>query len=285
MATPPRAVPWLTKTLGRAAYAGSLVLREKEILVFAALQWVVVALTYYLWVQIIGWIPMAVWESEATGSRILLDLTVTAWSLGCVALAAYPVGLLTGCIGAAHFLHQQGAPCSTVGCLAAVLPKAGSLWAFHAADGWITVEQIVERLPKKRRRMSVAARAASELAYYAWKVGTIGVVPAIVAGHDVIEAGGQSVRLVKARLADVLLLRAEYSAACWAVGVTAYLGAAAFMLAAPARFQSDHALFTFYLWMGVPILAAAAAVMVVLRPIFLIATSQLYSDFVRESAA
>ena len=218
---PRRAGGW-KDFLGRASYAASMTLREQEIVTFAVLQWVVVALTYYLWVQIIGWIPQAVWESEAAHVRWPLNIVVTAWSLGCVALAAYPIGLLTGCTAAAHLLHQQGMPCSIARCLAIVLPRAGALWAFHVADGWLTVDQIVERLPKKKRRMSPPARASSELAYNAWKVGTVGMVPAIVAGHELFAAAEQSVALVKARLMDVLILRGSYSAACWVVGIGSY---------------------------------------------------------------
>ena len=281
---PRRAGSW-KDFLGRASYAASMTLREPEIVTFAVLQWVVVALTYYLWVQIIGWIPEAVWESEAAHVRWPLNIVVTVWSLGCVALAAYPIGLLTGCTAAAHLLHQQGMPCSIARCLAIVLPKAGTLWTFHVADGWLTVDQIVERLPKKKRRMSIAARASSELAYYAWKVGTVGMVPAIVAGHAQFAAAEQSVALVKARMMDVLILRGSYSAACWVVGIGSYVGAVLFTMVIPGVFQSDRPLFTFYLWMGVPILAAAAVVKIVLRPIFIISASRLYSDFMGEHAA
>ena len=34
----------------------------------------------------------------------------------CVGLAAYPVGLFTGCMGATHFLHRQGKPSTVAAC-------------------------------------------------------------------------------------------------------------------------------------------------------------------------
>jgi hypothetical protein len=268
--------------LARAAYARSVMFREKEIITFAVAQWLVVAIAYYVWVQIIGWIPEAMWESNRTQDEWLLNIVVTTWSFACVAMAAYPIGLLTGCTGAAHLLHQQGQPCTVVRCLAVVLPKAGDLWTFHVADGWITVDQIVERLPKKGQRMPAAARTASELGYYAWKVGTIGFVPALIAGHPFYASAQQSVALVKARLMDVLALRGAYSAACWVVGLGAYVAALVFTIALSGIVESDHELFTFLLLMGVPILAATAVVKIVLRPIFMISACRLYADFARE---
>jgi hypothetical protein len=35
---------------------------EKEMFVFVLLQFVAIALAYYLWVQMLGWIPDEVWE-------------------------------------------------------------------------------------------------------------------------------------------------------------------------------------------------------------------------------
>jgi hypothetical protein len=268
---------------GEASYAWSLVLSEKEIVSFAALQWIVIALVYYLWVQIVGWIPMEVWESDAKREGILLNLALLGWSFACVALAAFPIGVLTGCIGAAHLLRRHDLPCTVAGCLALVWPQAGSLWAFHTADGWLTVEQIVERLPRKnRRRLSAAARAASELAYYGWKVGTVGMVPAIVAGHDLWTAATHSVALAKHRLSEVALLRAGYSAACWIVAIAAYVAAFGIVAALSGVLDTPHPLFTFYLVMGVPLLAAAGAVTIVLRPIFVIAACRLYADYAKE---
>ncbi|MBT8331384.1 MAG: hypothetical protein KJP06_03550, partial [Deltaproteobacteria bacterium] len=59
---------WKGKNLldfsGRIVYAMGLIFKEKEIILFALLQWAVLGMVYRLWVECIGWIPMEVWESE-----------------------------------------------------------------------------------------------------------------------------------------------------------------------------------------------------------------------------
>lgn len=178
--------------LGRVGQAGMLALREKKILVFALLQWLVIAL---------------------------------AWSFFCVGVAAYPLGILSGCMGAAHFLHRQGRESTVADCMQLVLPQSWPLWAFHWIDGWITVNQILKRLPRKNDRRSAAQKAASEALYYAWKLGISGVLPSIVSGNGLLTSGRQSVVFVKDNLGEVARLRAGYSALCWIVGIAAYAGA------------------------------------------------------------
>lgn len=265
----------------RSLYAISLIFREKEIILFAALQWIVIALLYYVWVQAVGWVPMEVWRSESKIYNIALNLAFFAWSYLCVTLAAYPIGLFTGCMGAAHFLREQGHSSTIAACLKIALPNAGRLWAFATVDGWITVDQFLERLPKKRGRPTPAQRAISEALYYAWKVGTIGVVPAILTGKDLIEAGRESVSLVKGKLKDVLALRGGYSAVCWIIGIAGYIGGLFFAFLVPV-FEGKHPFFTFYLWMGIPLLVAVGAVKLFVRPIFVIASFKLYSDYLKE---
>jgi hypothetical protein len=68
---------------------------------------------------------------------------VLAWSFLCVALAAYPIAVLTGAMGAAHFLREQGHPSTMAACLKLALPNSSKLWAFHALDGCLTINMIV----------------------------------------------------------------------------------------------------------------------------------------------
>ena len=49
----------------RTKYAVRLIFLEKEIIMFALLQWVAIAFGYYLWVQMLGWIPPEVWKSAS----------------------------------------------------------------------------------------------------------------------------------------------------------------------------------------------------------------------------
>lgn len=268
----------------RAVSAIALIFREKEIILFSLLQWAAIALAYYLWVQILAWVPDEVWESDSKMDDIPLNLAFLVWSILCVALAAYPIGVLTGAMGAAHFLREQGYPSTIAACLKLAAQTSAKLWMFHLVDGWLTVQIIMERLPKKGHfRTAVAAdRAVAEAMYYAWKVGTIAVPPALLTGKGLIEAGKESIALVKSNPREVLKLRGGYSALCWVIGVAACVGIFAFLIGFPSPFSAQHKMFSFYAWIGVPILLAVGIINLFFRPIYVIASCQLYSDFLKE---
>lgn len=270
----------------RIGYAVSLGFKEKEIFVFALLQWVTIGLAYLLWIQILDWIPAHVWKGAANSDEGSVgDLILIAWSFVCVGIAAFPVGILTGCMGATHFLHKQGRESTVATCLKLVLPQSWSLWAFHWIDGWITIDRILERLPKKNDRTTPAQRALGEALYYAWKLGVSGVLPSIVTGNNLIKSGKNSVIFVKDNFIEVAKLRAGYSALCWIVGIGAYLGSILLFIVVdvvPAGGEIYGSIYTIYFWIAVPLLSAVAVVMLFLRPIFVLAICDLYSDYLDE---
>jgi uncharacterized membrane protein len=267
----------------RISYAVSLGFKEKEIVLFGLLQWVSIGIGYLLWVQMLDWIPDDVWRRAAqTDGASVADWILLAWSFVCVGVAAFPVGVLTGCMGATHFLHKQGRESTVATCLKLVLPQSWSLWSFHWADGWITVNQILERIPKKESRTNLAQ---SEALYYAWKLGIAGILPSIVTGNNLIASGKNSVAFVKDNFVEVAKLRAGYSALCWIVGIAAYVGPILFFWAfdvAPQSSETYGKVYTFYFWAAVPVLIAVGVVMLFLRPIFVLALCDLYSDYLDE---
>lgn len=267
----------------RISYAISLGFKEKEILFFGLLQWASIGIGYLLWVQMLDWIPEEVWRSAAESDEgSIADWVLFVWSFFCIGVAAFPVGILTGCMGATHFLHKQGRESTVATCLKLVLPQSWSLWSFHWIDGWITVNQILDRLPKKGGRKNPVL---SEALYYAWKLGISGVLPSIVTGNNLIKSGQNSVVFVKDNFVEVAKLRAGYSALCWIVGIGAYVGAILFFMAldvVPKGGEIYGHIYTFYFWAAVPILIAVAIVMLVLRPIFVLALCDLYSDYLNE---
>ena len=273
----------LKEFASHGAYAISLISQEKEIILFSVLQWAAIAVAYYIWVQVIGWIPNEVWESDSKIYDIPLNIAFLVWSFGCVTLAAYPIAIFTGAMGAAHFLRQQGYPSTIAACLKLALPNSKKLWMFHTADGWLTVDIILERLPKKGYFSSAAERAIKEAIYYAWKVGTIGMPAALLTGKGLSEAGKDSISLVKSKTWDVLRLRGGYSVVCWVVGIATYVGSVIFFIKSDALFQGEHKIFTFYFWMGVPILISVGVVKLFIRPIYVISSCKLYSDFLVEN--
>ena len=270
----------------RIGNALTLLAREPEILLFALLQWLAVALGYFLWIQMLDWIPDEVWKSavENDGGSVA-DYVLLAWSFLCVGVAAFPIGLLTGAMGAAHIQNRSGGESTVAGCLRMVVPRAGTLWAFHWADGWITVTQIVERLPSRDDVTHPGRRAVSEALYYAWKLGTAGMLPNLLAGKGLLESGKASIGFVRKRLIDVALLRAGYSTMCWIVGISAWLGMLVLVKAVdivPPNEEIYAYVYEIYAWAALPVLVAVGIVMLLLRPVYVIALSDLYADYREE---
>lgn len=269
----------------RIGYALSLGFREKEIFVFGLLQWAAVALAYLLWVQMLDWIPEEVWRSAANSnskSGSVADYVLFAWGILCIGVAAYPIGILTGCMGAAHFLHRQGQSSTIAKCLHLVLPRSWPLWIFHWVDGYITVRQILERLPQKDDKRTAADKALSEALYYAWKIGVSGVLPSILTGNSLVRSGKNSVFFVKDNFMEVAKLRLGYSALCWIVGIGSYIGTIFMFMKVDIVPEGDELyshIYTFYLWAALPILIALSIVMLLLRPIYVISICDLYSDY------
>jgi len=270
----------------KVGYAISLGFKEKEIFFFGLLQWASIGGAYLLWVQMLDWIPEEVWRSAAESDEgSIVDVILLAWSFVCVGIAAFPVGILTGCMGATHFLHKQGRESTIAMCFKLVMPQSWSLWSFHWIDGWITVCQILKRLPRKNDKRTPAEKALSEALYYAWKVGVSGVLPSIVTGNNLIKSGKNSILFVKDNFIEVAKLRAGYSILCWIVGIGAYIGTIFFFVAFDLTPEGDEVyqhIYTFYFWAAVPILASVAIIMLVLRPIFVLAICDLYSDYLNE---
>lgn len=271
----------------RTKFAVRLMLLEKEVFTFALLQWACIGLGYYLWLQMLGWIPEEAWRrSSGSDGATPGDLILFVWSFFIVGVTAFPLGLLSGCMGAVHFLNRQGKESTIVECLKMVLPRAWPLWLFHWIDGWWTVSRILDRLPKKNDRRTAAQKAMSEAIYYAWKVATIGILPGLVTGRGLIDAGKRSVDLVRTKLKDVMILRAGYSGLCWIVGIAAYIGTIYFFIAFPQlvdfKLPVESQIYKFYFWAGVPLLVAVGCVMMFLRPIYVISACDIYADYVAQ---
>ncbi len=160
---------------GELGYSLKLILAEKEIVFFAALQWLVIGLAYLIWTQILDWIPDHVWDElrRSSDDRVtftLTNLVFLGWSFFVVAVASYPISLLNAAMTAAHYLRSAGQTSTIAKCLNLAFKNLGRLWVFTTIDAWITVDAILDRLPRKRGRRT----AFDELLYYAWKIGTIG---------------------------------------------------------------------------------------------------------------
>jgi predicted Zn finger-like uncharacterized protein len=270
--------------LKRASYAVGLIFREKELIVFALLQWVAVIAVYFLWVEAMSWLPESAWvrESDEVTST---DIIVGIWSALCIALATFPIAICSGCMGAVHFLHKQGQRSTIASCLRIVMPHSGRLWAFQFVDGFITVQQILNRLPKKDDNRSSAEKALSEALYYAWKLGSIGILPSLIFGKTLFDSAKTSFQLVKKRFADVALLRTGYSLICWIVGILTYVGGVAFIIkSGQLDFNADSGsqMTTFLMLIGVPLLVSVGVIQMLIRPVFIISLCDIYSRYLED---
>jgi hypothetical protein len=283
--------PAISKALAnfwlRAKFSAKLIVLEKKLVTFAILQWLCIAAGYYLWVRMMGWIPASAWERAAySHDPSVGDLILLLWSFVCVGLTAFPIGLLSGCMGAVHFLNRQGKESTVIECVKMVLPKARQLWIFHWIDGWWTVTRIFDRLPKKSDLRDSDQRVLNEAIYYAWKVAAIGILPGLVTGRGLIDAGKRSVELVRTKFQDVVFLRAGYSAACWILGIVTYIGTICFFIKFPGlvnlKLGVASQMYKIYFWAGVPLLAGVGVVLMFLRPIYILSSCHIYADYVRE---
>lgn len=259
------------------------ILKEKENIFFAFLQLATIALVYYIWVQIIGWIPQEVWdavEKEENGG-VIVSLVFLIWSFICVGIATYPIGIFTACMSASYTLHREGRESTILECLKTVLTKSWALWIFSWVDGWITVDIILERLPKKKDRTPRSVKIFKELVYQLWKTATLGVIPALIYGRTIKEACKDSLSLLKEYLLPLGKLRVIYSLFCWIFGIGAYVSLIIFLpeLKAFAHTHNITGIFAFYLYAGAPMLLALFIVVVLLRPLYIISATRIYLDY------
>ncbi len=147
-----------------------LINEEPEILLFAALQWLVIWLAYLAWIQMLHWIPDEVWNALRHASReqgkvefTLINLVLLGWSFFVVCVASYPIGLCNAAMVAVHDLRTSGETVTIAKCLAIAERHLRRIWMFTVVDSWVTVGAILDRLPKKHRHRTLA----DEFLYYA----------------------------------------------------------------------------------------------------------------------
>ena len=268
---------------GEFGYSFKLIFAEKEIIFFAIMQWLVIGLAYTIWTQILDWIPDSLWEEVGKsnnknddGAFILINLVLLAWSFFVVVVASYPLSLLNASMTAAHYLRSSNQTSTIAKCLNLAFKNLGRLWVFTTIDAWITVNALLDRLPKKRRRRNVF----DELLYYAWKIGTIGVLPALVAGKGYMDAAKDSITLIKNNPVRAIGIRMGYSLVCWIIGIMAYIGSIIYFIKFGDHTNKVNEIFNFYFLMVVPVFVAVGVTAVLVRPFFLIMIAKLYTDVI-----
>lgn len=266
------------------------ILCEKENFLFAFLQFVAVGLCYYLWIEALGWIPDDVWDSLKGHDRDsggLIDLLLIVWGFICIGIAAYPVGIFTSCVCASFILRFSGRQSTVLECLKIAMQRSKTVWVFSWLDGWWTVKRILERLPKKKDRTSIGEKILREVLYQAWKIVSLGFLPALISGRTVKEAGEDSINLLKRRFKNLAKLRFGYSALCWIIGIACYAYMIYYLIfsahdlveAMNIKTSGVHKVF---IVLGLPMLGYLSVVMLFLRPIYLISACRIYVNYARD---
>lgn len=276
----------------RIRYALMLGLKEKEIFFFGLLQLLVIMVGFVLWLQLLNWIPQDIWNDvQACEDRgdddcaALIDIALFFWGMAIVPIVVFPIGILSCSIGTTHFLVSRNEESTVLKCLNASFSNAWAIWKFHAIDGYITIIRILDRLPSEDDHRTPAQIALEEAAYYAWKVGTAGMVPNLILGNKLKPSGKSSLNFVKSKFKEVASLRGAYSSICWVIAILSFIGAIILPYFAYeiTIYIGGTITVVFYTLMIIPICFATLLVVVVLRPLYIISICDLYSDYLEEN--
>ena len=91
----------------RLGYAFSLLFTEKELIVFALAQWLVIAGFYLIWVLGVGFMPQEMFEEATKEGTSPGEILFTLWCIFCILAATLPLGILTGCMVAVHVKEKR----------------------------------------------------------------------------------------------------------------------------------------------------------------------------------
>lgn len=249
---------------------------EKENIVFALLQWATIALVYFIWTQGLSWIPEEIWKNDTENTAANLILLV--WSLACVGLAAFPLGILTACMNASCLLRFQNKESTFTDCMKAAFSRAGTLWIFSWIDGWWTVKRILERLPKKNDRTLRSVKIEREIIYQLWKMISLGFIPALLYGRSFKDACKDSLFLLKKRFLPLIKLRLGYSFVCWIVGIGCYAGTVLFFCYMD-KMPDEYDIYSWYFYAGLPLILALLIIMILFRPLYIISACRIYINY------
>ncbi len=280
----PKSMAALLHYFQRIGYGWKLMFLEKELFTFTLLQWISIAVGYYLFVMMLYWIPPEVWKStQNSDSGSIADLVVFLWIIVCVGVAAMPLSIFSSCIAVVHMLdYYEQKPSTIAACLKIVLPRIWQLWLFHWLDGYYTVRQVMERMPKKNDRTTTADRAVSEVLYHTWKIASMAIVPNLITGRTIMQTCENSLGQIKEHAAEMLLVRAGYSILCWIVAILTYVGTVlGFGWLQESFFPGElhDTIATAYLYLGIPALTSIAFIQVFLRPAYMIALTDIFGIY------
>lgn len=261
-----------------------LIFKEPEILFFGTLQSLSICVACLIGIEVLDWI-----KAETLGQNCncegwsSADIFFWLLSFALVGIVSIIIGFFTACIGVVHLLTIQGKNSSITSCMKLVFPRIWPIWIYSWLDGWITFIQILKRLPDSDRRSlktKTAESMQSEIIYNAWKVGTMGIIPALITTNNITLACKNSLNFLKIKGKDLLKLRVGYITICWLIGILAY--AAAIYMFNYGGINVDKIIVgpkKIYMYIILPIFTSVVFLHVVIRPFYVIAIFDTYTDY------
>lgn len=261
-------------------YSSKLILKEKEIVFFALLQFLCIAVAYWLCVQMLHLMhdigPAYNGPRGYRGHAYILVI----WIIFVFILTGGFLGMFTACMGAAHFLHESGQESTIIKCLRIVFPKVWSVFMLYLIDAYWAISRIISHIPFSEQRGNFAAdRWMRESIYQAWKVASIGVLPALIVGRGVTEGCKDSLGILKTHFKTLQQLKIAYSSLSWRIGGGACVIG---MFFGPNIFP-HLAEVNYVLSVMLPMIFALFFIQVFLKPIYILSICRIYSYYVQEN--
>ena len=271
-------------------YSSKLIFKEKEIIFFALLQLVCIGLAYWSCVQMLHLMhdigPAYNGPRGYQGHGYVLLI----WIIFVFILTGGLLGLLTACMGAAHFLHESGQESTIIKCLRIVLPKVWSIFKLYLIDACWAIGRVKTHMPLSifypktltYTRLSgnfVADRWMREAIYQAWKISLLGVLPALIVGRGTAEACKDSLGILKTHFKTLQQLKIAYSSLRWRIG----LGALVIGMFFGPNIFPHLAEENYVLSVMLPMIFALFFIQVFLKPIYILSICRIYSHYVQEN--
>jgi hypothetical protein len=262
-------------------YTVKLIFKEKEIIFFAILQWLIIGLAYLMFLELMDLLPDRLWRDNTKfrygrANPGLRDYATYAFSSLVVVVASYPMSILNAAMVNAHYLHTFNQQSNIAKCIIYAVRNINNLWIFNIIDAWNTVKGFVDRLTHDKKERNLV----NDLFFYSWKIGTIGILPALASGQSYVEAAKNSIQLLRNNASRTIGIRMGYSRLCRIIGFTTYILSLIYYfyitIVDPSIDKNKN--YHSFLILAVPLFITVGVIFVFVRPFYLIMISKLYTD-------
>lgn len=236
---------------------------------------------FFVVAQIILWLPNEVWVSSSGTGQIgaVPFLAAAVWGLGIIAGMLTLLAHINGAIIVACRRRRTGEAAGLVACLTQANQSIGRQAVIALIDAFKTFSVLSWYLSSYYH----ASRALeTRSGYNTWKLGTLGALPALVFGRSYQQAGETACALFRAAPDRMINIWLGHRLANWIWGSCAVVAWSVFLILTGELTAAPDAAHWFYdmfaLALSLPTLICCVT-LGVLRPLYSVMQSDLYSDF------